>query len=439
MALAILSSIRAYAIDAQVINGSSNINYFLYYDSNWVAVGAPVQVHVVASIFGGGSFEHSGGYNRSWENGDANYTLNPPAIWGYSIGGYTSYDQWFTIVPNEAGDFRIGIVVSSYPNLEQAHAYINFTAWAPTPGINSPTTVWAGQNQPINYNITATSTPTGFGADNLPSGLTLDPSTGAITGNIGTTGTTFSTITVSNSVGSDSKTLTWYVTPAEVVARPSVSPDTVYVGDPVILTRDGSTNFPLGWIESNVQNPDGTWDVFPATGYGSMSYVPGQGAGTYWFTVRVVDQYQNFDTKNVSFTVIDRAPLDPPSGLMTTAISSSTVSLSWNALAGAMGYLVYRDGVLIGTTASPNFWDSRLAANTTYQYRIYGYNAQEPQSAQFASISVTTAPAPADPLGDDDGDGIPNGVEELLGTNFQSITPSDSSNQLQLKINAAGI
>lgn len=391
-AFAVLSWTRMYAIDAQVINGTSNINYYLYYDTDWVKVGTPVQVHVVSSIYGSGSFEYSGGYNRSWEGGDANYTLNPPAIWGYPIGGSTSYDQWFTIVPNEAGTFRIGIMVSSYPNLEQAHAYINFSAYLPAPGINSPTTVLANENQPIAYYITATNTPTGYSASGLPTGLSLDVTTGLISGRVKSTGTVSSTIGVSNSAGNDSKTVTWNITAAQVVARPSVGQTTVYVGDSITLTRDGTTNFELGWVESNVHKPDDTWDVFGHTGYGSVAYTPAVGPGTYWFTVRVVDQYENYNTQDVSFTVVNRPPPDVPSGLAGTATSSSTINLSWNASSGAVSYSVYRGGVPLTTVTTTSFPDSGLSANTTYGYSVSAANVQGISSSQSAVVNVTTAP-----------------------------------------------
>jgi hypothetical protein len=48
-----------------------------------------------------------------------------------------------------------------------------------------------------------------------------------------------------------------------------------------------------------------------------------------------------------------------------------------------------------------------------------------------------TTPA-LDASADTDGDGIPNGVETLLGTNPNSSTSTDSSNQTKLKINTPG-
>lgn len=64
-----------------------------------------------------------------------------------------------------------------------------------------------------------------------------------------------------------------------------------------------------------------------------------------------------------------------PSGVVATATSTSTVNVTWNAVAGANHYEVWRSTqaagfVLVGTTTSTSFPNTSLVANTTYVYRI---------------------------------------------------------------------
>jgi hypothetical protein len=109
--------------------------------------------------------------------------------------------------------------------------------------------------------------------------------------------------------------------------------------------------------------------------------------------------------------VLARAPYDliaptVPTGLTASPLSSSAISLSWNAStdtggSGLAGYRIERSAngttgwtevqqVLVPTTtyANPN-----LASNTLYFYRIRSYDGAGNLSGYSASVSATTSPA----------------------------------------------
>ena len=71
------------------------------------------------------------------------------------------------------------------------------TITSSVPIITSPLTA-SGEQAAFNYQIRATDTPTGFGAANLPPGLSLNPATGVISGNAFYTGNYTVTIMASN-------------------------------------------------------------------------------------------------------------------------------------------------------------------------------------------------------------------------------------------------
>ena len=79
----------------------------------------------------------------------------------------------------------------------------------PPPVITSPSSATAQQGQPFSYQITATNNPTTYGASGLPAnGLTLDSSTGLISGVPQSPGTMTLTISATNESGTGSAPLT---------------------------------------------------------------------------------------------------------------------------------------------------------------------------------------------------------------------------------------
>lgn len=82
---------------------------------------------------------------------------------------------------------------------------------ASTPGtqpqITSPLNASGTVGTPFSYTIQATNSPTAFAASGLPGGLSVDTSTGVISGTPATAATTEVTISATNSEGTDSETL----------------------------------------------------------------------------------------------------------------------------------------------------------------------------------------------------------------------------------------
>ncbi|MBT2378285.1 chitinase [Streptomyces sp. CB00316] len=78
-----------------------------------------------------------------------------------------------------------------------------------------------------------------------------------------------------------------------------------------------------------------------------------------------------------------------PAGLRTTAITSSSVALSWNAVSGATGYNVYRGGTKVATATGPSTTVTGLAASTAYSFQVTATNAAG-ESAKSAAVTATT-------------------------------------------------
>jgi PKD repeat protein len=126
------------------------------------------------------------------------------------------------------------------------------------PVITSATAANAESGAPFTYQITATNTPTGFTASGLPAGLSVDATTGAITGTPTAAGASTVTITATNSGGTGSATLAITVDPAlPVVTSPTTLTGQVGVVITYQITASnnptayGATNLPAGLTFSN--------------------------------------------------------------------------------------------------------------------------------------------------------------------------------------------
>ena len=89
----------------------------------------------------------------------------------------------------------------------------------------------------------------------------------------------------------------------------------------------------------------------------------------------------------------DTVPPSVPANLSAYVVSSSQVTLSWQAATdnvGIAGYQVFRNGVQVGTSSAPSFTDTGLAAATSYTYTVLAFDAAGNSSAQSAPATVST-------------------------------------------------
>ncbi|MER5380702.1 glycoside hydrolase family 18 protein [Streptomyces sp. NPDC002688] len=79
-----------------------------------------------------------------------------------------------------------------------------------------------------------------------------------------------------------------------------------------------------------------------------------------------------------------------PTGLKVGTVGSSSVGLSWTAVAGATGYAVYRDGVKVQTATGTSTTVSGLTASTAYSFQVAATN-DAGESAKSATVTATTS------------------------------------------------
>ncbi|MEV6983327.1 glycosyl hydrolase family 18 protein [Sphaerisporangium sp. NPDC051017] len=122
----------------------------------------------------------------------------------------------------------------------------------------------------------------------------------------------------------------------------------------------------------------------------------------YSYTVRARDAAGNVSGVSNTLNVTtggggggDTTPPSVPGNLRSTGTTSSSVSLAWDASTdnvGVTGYNVYRGGNLVTTATGTSYTDSGLSANTAYSYTVRARDAAGNLSGVSNTLNVTTQP-----------------------------------------------
>ncbi|MFI6291579.1 discoidin domain-containing protein [Nonomuraea sp. NPDC050790] len=99
----------------------------------------------------------------------------------------------------------------------------------------------------------------------------------------------------------------------------------------------------------------------------------------------------------------DTTPPSTPANLRSTATTSSSVSLAWNAATdnvAVTGYDVYRGSTLVNTATGTTFTDTGLTPNTGYTYTVRARDAAGNVSPASGPVTATTQPGGGGPIVD---------------------------------------
>jgi len=178
------------------------------------------------------------------------------------------------------------------------------------PGITSGTSASGTVGAVFNYQISATNNPTSYSATGLPSGLTVNASTGLISGTPTTNGQTSVTLRATNSAGTGVATLTLNVTQPVVQGVPVITSFT---------TAAGISGGPFTYQITATNNPTS----FSATGLPAGLSV-NSSTGVISGSLNVLGQFP------ITLTATNSTGVG--SGTLSLTVSSGT--LNWSDLAG---------------------------------------------------------------------------------------------------------
>jgi len=109
---------------------------------------------------------------------------------------------------------------------------------------------------------------------------------------------------------------------------------------------------------------------------------------TTWFGPTVVKDVQVLDLTP------DEEPPTTPTGLCATVVNINRIDLSWSASTdniGVVGYKVYRNGVLLATTAGTSYSDTTATSGSVYAYQVSAYDLHENESPKCDAVVVGTS------------------------------------------------
>lgn len=91
------------------------------------------------------------------------------------------------------------------------------------------------------------------------------------------------------------------------------------------------------------------------------------------------------------------AALPAPTGVAASGASANSMTISWNSVAGASGYNVYRNSAKANASAvaATTYTDSGLAAATGYSWSVAAVDGAGAEGARSAAVSAATTGTPA--------------------------------------------
>lgn len=156
---------------------------------------------------------------------------------------------------------------------------------------------------------------------------------------------------------------------------------------------------------------------------------------TYYYRITAYDADGDGPLSAVT-SATTAAALDAPQNLTAIAVGPTRIDTSWDAVAGAARYNVYRSTTatgpyeLVGLTTVPSYADVGLAPNTTYYYRVAAAagNTEGPLSNIAAATTDADIPAPANVVAtpvsqtqiNTTWDAVPNAIAYVV---YRSTTP----------------
>ena len=351
---------------------------------------------------------YNGSVNTKWNGSVNGYTHYPPKTpwWlkleriGNRIFSYHSADgvNWTNhnlIYTTLASDVYVGLFTlsnntSALNTAIFSNVSITNTTPVGAPQISSALTTTATVGAMVGYSITASNTPASYSATGLPGGLTLNPSTGVISGTPLTPGTTAVTITATNANGSGSAILVISVNANTVPSAPAGLTAGVVNSDQILLSWS-DTSTVSGYSIKRSLTPGGPYTTIQS-GVTGVSFVDAQPAFEVnnYYVVTALSGSLESPVSNEVFASVPPATPSKPSAIS----KNNEIDLQWDTAAGAVTYKIKRATVsggpytVLTQQSGTSYADLNVANGTGYYYVVssMGHTLESPNSPEAFGV-----------------------------------------------------
>jgi hypothetical protein len=273
----------------------------------------------------------------------------------------------------------------------------------PTPVITSSVTATGTVNTGFSYQIAATNSPTSYGASGLPSGLSVNTTTGLISGTPIVSGSFNVTINATNLSGTGSATLALTIGTAALPPAPVITS---------FLSASGTQNTAFSYQITATNSPTS----FGASGLPSGLSV-NTSSGLIYGTPTVSGSFSvpisasnsgGGGSATLSLTIssqgtTDNTPPTAPTNLTDPGMTSSQISLAWTGSTdnvGVQGYQIYRakkngkgnkysSFSMIGNSSTTSYTDTSVNSGGAYEFYVKAYDAAGNVSPSSNMVAVT--------------------------------------------------
>lgn len=352
---------------------------------------------------------------------------NAPGI-GITPGGV------LTGTPSATGSFHVDVTVVDSTGNASSRSYPINVAQGVTISTNSLPDGIVGGAYMATVSATGGRTPYQWSATGLPSTLTIDPASGAITGTPQTAGPMTAVITVTDGSGqSATKTLPFNILPPLTITTGTVAGGTVGQSYTATVQATGGTP-PYSFTGTGL--PDG----LTISASGVISGVPTK-AGSFQVVVTVTDGAKRTTSQKYTVTVGSTLTLTSgsplPGGTVGTAYSFSfqasggTGTLQWSASGLPQGFQIDAgSGALTGTPATPGAFNFSVTVSDAASASVTKSFAVTFVLPAVAPVNVTGIPSTPQPnqqpvLGIGLGSPYPVDVAGTMTLTFASDAGSD--------------
>jgi autotransporter-associated beta strand protein len=261
---------------------------------------------------------------------------------------------------------------------------------AGSPEISSATSATATIGTAFNYTITASGNPSAFSATGLPAGLTLDATTGIISGTPANIAQSEVTISATNGNGTGTATLMLNVINNQVPATPDSLTASVTNTTRIMLTWSASNNATSYSVKrATISGGPYTTIQTGITGTNFLDAAPVPEINNYYVVTALTGSLES----SISNEVFGSVPPAVPGKPVVTSKNGS-VDLVWDTASGAASYNVKRATIsggpytTIANVTSNSYTDVNVTNGSPYYYVIAALGASKESANSAEAYAV---------------------------------------------------